>query len=420
MVIKLVREFQQRQQLSMTPQLRKSIDLLQLSRIEIINKINAEIEDNPFIIKKDPAEILSPGYDDELMANLPEMVTLPSYLQNQLEDLRLTNAENKIGAVIIQSLDESGLLSIDLDELEELLEFKSSVEDIRLVLENIIQHLDPAGIGARNFKELVHLQLKRKDLSKNQQELVHEILFNPDFKNFEHAKSALLDRFPAEEIQQTLSLIKACDLSPGLDFESIQMIYPDVEILPAKEGLDIQFIQENFPQLSLDSELEQLAKDKKNPVNIALQEKIADAKWLIRSVKKRNETVREVGELICRMQAEFLLGQSLQLNPLSNLELARELKLSPSTISRILRSKYIQTPKGAVSMRSLLSASVSKTRRVTPQQLMEEIARVISDSPQKLSDQKLVEMLNKRGFNLARRTIAKYRLKLNIPNSRKR
>ncbi|MDA0759216.1 MAG: RNA polymerase factor sigma-54 [Proteobacteria bacterium] len=420
MVIKLVREFQQRQQLSMTPQLRKSIDLLQLSRIEIINKINAEIEDNPFIIKKDPAEILSPGYDDELMANLPEMVTLPTYLQNQLEDLRLTNAENKIGAVIIQSLDESGLLSIDLDELEELLEFKSSVEDIRLVLENIIQHLDPAGIGARNFKELVHLQLKRKDLSKNQQELVHEILFNPDFKNFEHAKSTLLDRFPAEEIQQTLSLIKACDLSPGLDFESIQMIYPDVEILPAKEGLDIQFIQENFPQLSLDTELEQLAKDKKNPVNIALQEKIADAKWLIRSVKKRNETVREVGELICRMQAEFLLGQSLQLNPLSNLELARELKLSPSTISRILRSKYIQTPKGAVSMRSLLSASVSKTRRVTPQQLMEEIARVISDSPQKLSDQKLVEMLNKRGFNLARRTITKYRLKLNIPNSRKR
>ena len=420
MVIKLVREFQQRQQLTMTPQLRKSIDLLQLSRIEIINKINAEIEDNPFIIKKDPAEILSPGYDDELMANLPEMVTLPSYLQNQLEDLRLTNAENKIGAVIIQSLDDSGLLSIDLDELEELLEFKSSIEDIRLVLENIIQHLDPAGIGARNFKELVHLQLKRKDLSMNQQELVHEILFNPDFKNFEHAKSTLLDRFPAEEIQQTLSLIKACDLSPGLDFESIQMIYTDVEILPAKEGLDIQFIQENFPQLSLDSELEQLAKDKKNPVNIALQEKIADAKWLIRSVKKRNETVREVGELICRMQAEFLLGQSLQLNPLSNLELARELKLSPSTISRILRSKYIQTPKGAVSMRSLLSASVSKTRRVTPQQLMEEIARVISDSPQKLSDQKLVEMLNKRGFNLARRTITKYRLKLNIPNSRKR
>lgn len=420
MAIKLAREFQQKQQLSMTPQLRKSIDLLQLSRIEIINKINAEIEDNPFIIKKEPGEISSPGYDDELMANLPEIITLQNHLQSQLEDLRLDNSEKKIAITIIQSLDESGLLSIDLHELEELLEFESSIEDIRLVLENIIQNLEPVGIGARNFKELIQIQLNKKDLSKNQQELVQEILFNPDFKNFEHAKSSLSDRFPEEEIQHTLSLIKACDLSPGLDFESVQMIQPDVEILPAKDGLDIQFIQENFPQLKLDSELERLAKDKKNPANMALQEKIADAKWLIRSVEKRNETVREVGELICQKQAEFLLGQSLQLNPLSNLELARELKLSPSTVSRILRSKYIQTPKGAVSMRSLLSASVSKTRRVTPQQLMEEIKRVINNSPQKFSDQKLAEMLNKRGFNLARRTISKYRMKLNIPNSRKR
>ena len=103
-----------------------------------------------------------------------------------------------------------------------------------------------------------------------------------------------------------------------------------------------------------------------------------------------------------------------------NLELAKELKLSPSTISRILRSKYIQTPQGAVSMRSLLSASVSKTRKVTPHQLMEEIQRVISNDSKKLSDQKVLEILNKRGFNLARRTITKYRIKLNIPNSRKR
>ena len=420
MAIKLVREFQQKQQLSMTPQLKNSIDLLQLSRIEIINKINAEIEDNPFIIKKEPEEISSPGYDDELMANLPEIITLQNHLQSQLEDLRLDNSKKKIAITIIQSLDESGLLSIDLHELEELLEFESSIEDIRLVLENIIQNLEPVGIGARNFKELIQIQLNKKGLSKNQQELVQEILFNPDFKNFEHAKFSLSDRFPEEEIQHTLSLIKACDLSPGLDFESAQMIQPDVEILPAKDGLDIQFIQENFPQLKLDSELERLAKDKKNPANMALQEKIADAKWLIRSVEKRNETVREVGELICQKQAEFLLGQSLQLNPLSNLELARELKLSPSTVSRILRSKYIQTPKGAVSMRALLSASVSKTRSITPQQLMEEIKRVINNSPKKFSDQKLVEMLNKRGFNLARRTISKYRMKLNIPNSRKR
>ena len=126
MAIKLVREFQQKQQLSMTPQLKNSIDLLQLSRIEIINKINAEIEDNPFIIKKEPGEISSPGYDDELIANLPEIITLQNHLQSQLEDLRLDNSKKKIAITIIQSLDESGLLSIDLHELEELLEFESS------------------------------------------------------------------------------------------------------------------------------------------------------------------------------------------------------------------------------------------------------------------------------------------------------
>mgnify|MGYP000657400061 CR=1 FL=1 len=420
MAIKLIREFQHKQQLSMTPQLRKSIDLLQLSRIEIINKINTEIQDNPFIVKTESDEMVSPSDDDEIITNVPEIITLQNYLQHQLDDLRLTNAEKKIAETIIQSLDESGLLLIDLIVLKKLLGFESSVADIRLVLENIIQHLKPKGIGARNFKELIQIQLNEKDLTKNQLTLLQEFLFNPDFKNFEHAKSCLLDRFLEEEIQQTVALIKSCDLSPGLDFESVQMVYPDVEILPIKDGLEIQFIKENFPQLKLDSQLEKLAKDKKNLANIALQEKIADAKWLIRSVEKRNETVKEVGTLICQKQAEFLLGQSLQLKPLSNIELAKELKLSPSTISRILRSKYIQTPKGAISMQSLLSASVSKTRRVSPQQLMEEIQKVISDDSKKLSDQKVLEILNKRGFNLARRTITKYRIKLNIPNSRKR
>lgn len=420
MVIKLIREFQQKQQISLTPQLRKSIDLLQLSRIEIINKINAEIECNPFIVEKEPDEILSPSYDDELMTNVPEIITLQNYLQTQLDDLRLTNAEKKISEAIINSLDETGLLLMDLNALKELLGFKCSIEDILLVLENIIQHFQPKGIGARNFKELIQIQLNDRGLSKNQLTLLQEILFNPDFKNFEHAKSCLLERFAEEEIQQILSLIKSCDLSPGLDFTSIQMVYPDVEILPIKDGLEIQFIKENFPQLKLDSELEKLAKDKRNPTNFALQEKIADAKWLIRSVEKRNETVKEVGTLICQKQAEFLLGKSLQLNPLSNIELSKDLKLSPSTVSRILRSKYIQTPKGAISMQSLLSASVSRTRRVSPQQLMEEIQRVISNDSKKLSDQKVLEILNKRGFNLARRTITKYRIKLNIPNSRKR
>ena len=114
------------------------------------------------------------------------------------------------------------------------------------------------------------------------------------------------------------------------------------------------------------------------------------------------------------------MDRSSELQPLTNLELAQQLKLSPSTVSRILRSKYIQTPKGPIEMKSLLASSVSKTRKVTPVKLMEEIQQIILSESTKLSDQKISDILNKRGFNLARRTIAKYRKKINIPNSRRR
>ena len=420
MAIKLVREFQQKQQLSITPQLRKSIDLLQLSRLEIINKINSEIEDNPFIVKKSE-QLISASYDDaRLIENLSEPQSLQSSLSSQLEDLRLNQSEKKISAVIIQSLEENGLMLSDMNEIEELMNYQFSFQEIKIVLEGIVQNLDPAGIGARNFKELIFLQLKRKKLTAIEIALSREILFNPRYSNFEDAKAELRKTYSESEIEKILHLIKNCDLSPGLDFQNIQFIQPDLEILPIDDSLTVEFIEANFPKLSLDQNLAKLVKDKKNDANSQLKEKIDDAKWLMRAIEKRNETVHIVGALICKRQSDFLLNRSAELKPLSNLELARDLKLSPSTISRILRAKYIQTPKGAVAMRSLLANSVSKTRRVTPTQLMEEIQEIIAQEVVKLSDQKISDILNKRGFNLARRTITKYRKKINIPNSRKR
>ena len=418
MAIKLVREFQQKQQLAMTPQLKRSIDLLQLSRLEIINKINTEIENNPFLIKESEEALIADYDDEEILANLAEPISLQQSLKNQLNDLSLSESEKKIGITLIQSLDNNGLLSMGLEQLEELMRYENTVDEIHTILKDVIQTLDPAGIGARNFKELIFLQLQRKDLSEDQRLLVSEILYNPTLNNFEEAKSELIKKFSIEEIENTLALIKSCDLSPGLNFESIDFIQPDIEIVEEQKTLTVNFINDHFPKLHLDTSLEKLTKE--NPGNIKLQEKISEAKWLIKSVEKRNETIKKVGTLICYKQVEFLLNKSIQLNSLSNVELAKELKLSPSTISRILRAKYIQTPKGAILMKSLLSASVSKTRKVTSLQLMEEIQRVILASPSKISDQKISEKLNQRGFSLARRTIAKYRTKMLIPNSRKR
>ncbi|MDA9763385.1 RNA polymerase factor sigma-54 [Gammaproteobacteria bacterium] len=423
MAIKLVREFQQKQHVAITPQLKKSIDLLQLSRVEIINKIHAEAEDNPFLIKESEEDVSFNYYnnnndDDGLLSNLAEIVTLQNSLESQVNDLNLSKSKQEIAMTLIQSLDESGLLRLNSEELEGLFNHRIQIDKILDVLVSVIHNLEPAGIGARDFKELILLQLKRKNLAQSQLQLIKEILYNPTFHDFKEAQNELQKKFPLEEISIALDLIKSCDLSPGLDFQSTQYIQADIEIIPSEGNLTICFVEENFPKLRFDKELESLTKESEG--SIQLKEKILDAKWLIRSINKRNETVQKVGTLICQKQSKFLLNESIQLNSISNLELAKELLVSPSTISRILRSKYIQTPNGIVLMKTLLSASVSKTKKVTPTQLMEEIKEIILNSSNNLSDQKITELLNRRGFGLARRTIAKYRAMLLIPNSRKR
>ena len=421
MAIKLVREFKQNQQLSITPQLKKSIDLLQLSRLEIINKINNEIDENPFLKKDFEVESVGSFDDTNLLENLPNELTLQNHLEAQLEDIRLNNAEKKIALAIIQSLEENGLLQLDLDEIEALMEYSYSIQEIKNVLKNVVQDLDPAGIGARNFKETIYIQLRKKDIPTEELEIANKILFDPKFSSFEDAQDDLTKYYSKDSIESVLEKIKKCDLSPGLEFESTYLIQPDLEVIPDSNlDFNVRFKQDNFPLISLDQDLEKQVKNKANKANKQLKEKISEAKWLIRAINKRNETVQNVGTLICRIQADFLSDRSAELKPLSNVELAKKLKISPSTVSRILRSKYIQTPKGAVSMKSLLASSVSKTRKVTPMQLMEEIQNIVESEKKKLSDQKISDLLNKRGFNLARRTISKYRKKINLPNSRNR
>ena len=421
MVIKLVREFKQNQQISITPQLKKSIDLLQLSRLEIINKINNEIEENPFL-KKDFDHEPTAGFDGmDLLENLPNELTLQQHLKNQLQDIKLSNAETKIAIVIIQSLEENGLLQVDLDEVEEAMDYAYSIKEIKDVLHNVIQELDPSGIGARNFKETIYIQLKKKALQKSELEIANKILFDPQFSSFEDAKAHLVTHYSEYSIESVLKKIKQCNLSPGLKFESTHLIQPDLEVIPGNnQNLRVKFKKDNFPLISLDEDLEKLVKNKQNKASKELKEKIGEAKWLIRAINKRNETVQNVGTLICKIQADFLSNKSAELKPISNIELAKELRISASTVSRILRSKYIQTPKGAISMKSLLASSVSKTRKVTPMQLMEEIQKIVEGERKKLSDQKISDLLNKRGFNLARRTISKYRKKINLPSSRNR
>ena len=139
-----------------------------------------------------------------ILDNLSNELTLQNHLESQLEDLKLTKSEKKIALFIIQSLEENGLLKMDLDEIEEQMGFTYSIKEIKSVLTDIIQDLDPAGIGARNFKETIFIQLKRKEIPYEELEIADKILFDPQFSNFEDAKNKLEVYYSKKTIENVL------------------------------------------------------------------------------------------------------------------------------------------------------------------------------------------------------------------------
>ena len=424
MALSLVKEFKQKQKISLTPLLKKSIDLLQLSRYELIQKIDHEIEINPFVEKEISEDFdIDENYNDTSFDfNVAAVENLRDTLINQINDLRLEVKDKEIALTIVDCIDESGQLIDDIDEINKMMQGQTSVQDIEDILLNIIHNLEPIGIGYRNFKECIKIQINKKDFNNKIKELCLEMLNQNQLDSLYEINSTFLNKgFDESDIEKAMLEIKSCDLSPGLNFENTNYVIPDLKIEFSNESLSVNFINDNFPMIKIDEDLiEQTNLQLKNKPNKKLAEKIQDAKWLLSSVKKRNDTVMRVGELICKKQIYFFQENPLKINPLSNKNLSDELGLHPSTISRILRSKYIDTPKGIIPLKSLLMSSVSKTRGVTPIQLMQLIESIIQEEKKPKSDNKIALELNRRGFNLARRTITKYRKKLNIASSRNR
>ena len=424
MAISLIKEFKQKQKISLTPLLKKSIDLLQLSRYELIQKIDQEIEINPFVEKEitDDFEFDENYNDADFDFNVAAVENLRESLINQVNDLSLNDEQKEIALIIVECIDESGQLLDELDEIEGMLSYKYSISDISNVLKDIVQKLEPIGVGFRDFKECIKIQINSKKFNHKIKALCQEILSQNGSESLEEIINTFEKRgYAVKDIEKAMNEIKSCDLSPGLNYENTNYIIPDLKIELKEKSLSVNFINDTFPEIKIDHDLiEKTNIQLKNNPNKELADKIQDAKWLLSSIKKRNDTVMQVGELICKRQISFLQDNPLKINPLSNKSLSDELGLHPSTVSRILRSKYIDTPKGIIPLKSLLVSSVSKTRDVTPIQLMQLIESIIENEKKPKSDNKIAIELNKRGFNLARRTITKYRKKLNIASSRNR
>ena len=424
MAISLSKEQKQTQKISITPQLRKSIELLHLSRYELIQKIEKEIQLNPFL-EKNEDEFFKDGSLslDEFDFDFSASENLKDSLFKQIEDLNLSRKDKEISEMLVGSIDETGKLADSIDEIEELLLFRYRYEEIEENLQNVIHNLTPNGVGFRDYKECIFLQLRKANLSREVFKISEKILFEIASDDIDECFNKLsYQGYENKDIKKSIESIKSCDLSPGLAYETTNYIYPDLKISFQKNKmLSAQFVSDNFPSVKLDEDfINDTQNILKRTPNKELSKSIEDAKWLLSSVKRRNDTVLKVGELICNKQIDFLGDNPLKVSPLSNKDISDELGIHPSTVSRIIKSKYIDTPKGIMPLKSFLISSVSKTRMVTPLQLMDQIKKIISDEKKPLSDQKIVHKLNIRGFGLARRTITKYRKKLNIPSSRNR
>ena len=423
MSIILSKNLKQKQSVKLTPSLKKSIDLLQLSRFELIKKIDKEIIENPFLEKNDANNDYEDFNHSDFSFDIESKVNLRESLITQLDDFHLNEKEIKIAKLIIGCIDESGELSESTEQIEKISNYIYSEKEIENILLNIIHKLSPSGIGYRNHKECIKIQIdNKKNISKAKRSLIEDILLNDRLDNLSEIREvAHKNGYTDKEFKSALGEIKNCDLSPGLNFEKTDFIEADLKVSFVEKNFKVVFNDNNFPLIKLDDDLiKDVKKELKKKKNEEILQKINDAKWLLTSVKKRNDTVKNVGEYICTKQIAFFEDNPLKLNTLSNKEIADEIGVHPSTVSRILRNKYIDTPKGVMPLKSLLLSSVSKTRDISATQLMKLIKDIVNSENKPKSDKKIAIELNKRGFSLARRTISKYRKKNNIPSSRYR
>ena len=223
-------------------------------------------------------------------------------------------------------------------------------------------------------------------------------------------ENELSKNFDDKKIRDAINFIKKCDLSPGMNFSKNEFIRPDIVVSRANTSLEIKLIENDLPSLEFDVELYETFKKEKS-VSQKIKDKVHEAKWFIKAVETRNKNVSKIGSLICEKQIKFLSKNSIDPEPLSGKEIAKELNLSTSTVSRIIRAKYIQYDDGLLPMKSLLAPSVSKSKKITSRNLIREIDLIVKSSQKRLSDQMITNLLNKKGYGLARRTINKYRQK---------
>ncbi|MFM7682585.1 MAG: RNA polymerase factor sigma-54, partial [Bacteroidota bacterium] len=381
--------------------------------------------------------------DEERVVPLSGEQSFQEKLTEQLHLLDLDDKQFMIADVLIGNLDESGYLNRDLEAIVDDLAFALNVDTTEKEVEEIlmlIQELDPAGVGARNLQECLLLQIKRKQDGDIVRFTALKILENhfEEFTKKHYEKISKKLEIEDEDLKEAIDEILRLNPKPGGSMretaKNYQQIIPDFMLFENDGRLELSINGRNAPELKVSKEYESMlrsyaegaksSKADKEAVTFVRQ-KLDSAKWFIDAIKQRQQTLLLTMDAIRHYQEPyFLTGDETKLKPMILKDIADMVGLDISTISRVANSKYVQTNFGIYPLKYFFSESLSTDsgEEVSTREVKKILSDAIEgeDKRNPLTDEKLMELLNEKGYNIARRTVAKYREQLNLPVARMR
>ncbi len=380
--------------------------------------------------------------DEEKSVPYAAGTSFTQHLRNQLNTFRLDDEERDIAEFLVGSVDESGYIRRSLSDVMDDLAFTQNVftteEKIEEVLQ-IVHQLDPAGVGARNLQECLSIQLHRKEKHPDV-ELALDIIDNAFDQFTKKHYQKLLQKFDITEIQlrDAIEEIERLNPKPGGSYAGnnriIEHVVPDFAIKIVDGELELTLNGRNAPELHVSREYSDMmkgykaSKDKSKSQKDAvlfIKQKLDAAKWFIEAIKQRQQTLFVTMSAIMNYQKEyFLTGDERKLKPMILKDIADEIDMDVSTVSRVANSKYVDTPYGTKLIKEFFSESMTNVEgeEVSTREIKNILETVIEEEDKKkpLTDEKLANILKDKGYPIARRTVAKYREQLDIPVARLR
>jgi RNA polymerase sigma-54 factor len=381
--------------------------------------------------------------DEERVIPLSGESTFQEKLTEQLQLLDLDDTQYVIADTIIGNLDESGYLNREIESIVDDLAFSANIMVTEPEIEEVllvIQELDPAGVGARDLQECLLIQINRKqdgDITRYTAKIILEQFFE-EFTRKHYDKITKKLEIEDQDLKEAIDEILKLNPKPGGSMKetakNYQQIIPDFLITEFEGKLELTLNSRNAPELKVSREYEQMlrsyaegAKRSKSDKDALMfvKQKLDGAKWFIDAIKQRQNTLLLTMNAIMNYQRNyFLTGDEANLRPMILKDIAEVVSLDISTISRVANSKYVQTGYGIISLKYFFSEGLSTDsgEEVSTREVKKILSEAIEGEHKRrpLTDERLAEILNEKGYNIARRTVAKYREQLNIPVARLR